>query len=119
MPEIQEETRRVNRFYIYTGPARLLAVATADELRAALKRMRERRHVNVNIVAEEIRGRESGNPRYGLLTVAELQFLEHGAIGESMDRYLRRIGVTRRYDYVVAPPALPTGVRRRPQEHHA
>lgn len=112
------ETRRVNRFYVYTGPSDVIRVATMEELRDALVRMKQRRHVNVAVVAEEVRKRESGDPRSGFLTVAELQFLEHAAIGESVDRYFRRINVTRRYDYVRAEPAAPVGVRRRPAEQH-
>jgi hypothetical protein len=105
-------TRRVNRFYIFTGPVALLRAATLDEIRATAKDLKRRRHVNAAIVGAYVDLPESDR----LLTVAELRYLSEAGIGVSMDRFLTTLGVTRRYDYQPAPHVAPAGIVRRPAE---
>jgi hypothetical protein len=109
------ETRRVNSCYIYTGPAELLRVATDAELAEVRKRMRSKGHVNRAVVESEIAGRARRDAAYGKLTVIELRYLEESSIGETMDRFIRARGVSRRYEYEQTVRAVPIGVARRPK----
>lgn len=95
-------TRRLNQFYVYTGPSWLLRPANVAELEKAANEMAVNRHVNRTIVVEELRRREAGTDTP--MSVLELQYLRWSSYKEPMEEFIRGKGCSRRYAYVPRAP---------------
>lgn len=104
-------TKRCNRWYIYTGLPKYLAVPTVGELAVTISDMTRVGHVNRLIVQLELSARQRA-PREGEwpMTRIELWFLRDAAVGEQITEFLKRYGVTRAYkfDRVARPDASDT-----------
>lgn len=96
MPDATRITRRINRFYVATGTEDQLRPATVAEFEAAIDDMKQRQHVNVNVVKFELERLQNGGP--WPLTKLELDFLQSAPLGVSCQKFFAQHGASRRYE---------------------